>query len=70
MPSGLRPASARPCGWPRRWLRRRTGRPSWRRRWRSCRLRTVALLGRNGVGKTTLISTVMGLVRPYEGSVL
>ncbi|MER5485233.1 ABC transporter ATP-binding protein [Streptomyces sp. NPDC002812] len=31
---------------------------------------TVALLGRNGVGKTTLISTVMGLVRPYEGSVL
>ncbi|MCX5403240.1 ABC transporter ATP-binding protein [Streptomyces sp. NBC_00335] len=30
---------------------------------------TVALLGRNGVGKTTLISTVMGLVRPYEGSV-
>lgn len=29
----------------------------------------VALLGRNGVGKTTLISTVMGLVRPYEGSV-
>ncbi|MFF1409037.1 ABC transporter ATP-binding protein [Streptomyces sp. NPDC058289] len=31
---------------------------------------TVALLGRNGVGKTTLISTVMGLVRPYEGSVV
>ncbi|MFJ8017019.1 ABC transporter ATP-binding protein [Streptomyces sp. NPDC096339] len=30
---------------------------------------TVAVLGRNGVGKTTLISTVMGLVRPYEGSV-
>ncbi|MDG4856628.1 ABC transporter ATP-binding protein [Streptomyces sp. T-3] len=30
---------------------------------------TVALLGRNGVGKTTLISTVMGFVRPYEGSV-
>ncbi|MFI8497042.1 ABC transporter ATP-binding protein [Streptomyces sp. NPDC085524] len=30
---------------------------------------TVALLGRNGVGKTTLVSTVMGLVRPYEGSV-
>ena len=29
----------------------------------------VAVLGRNGVGKTTLISTVMGLVRPYEGSV-
>ncbi|MFE2328568.1 ABC transporter ATP-binding protein [Streptomyces sp. NPDC059385] len=29
----------------------------------------VALLGRNGVGKTTLISTVMGFVRPYAGSV-
>ncbi|MFD4916647.1 ABC transporter ATP-binding protein [Streptomyces virginiae] len=29
----------------------------------------VAVLGRNGVGKTTLISTVMGFVRPYEGSV-
>ncbi|MFI6003198.1 ABC transporter ATP-binding protein [Streptomyces sp. NPDC051366] len=29
----------------------------------------VAVLGRNGVGKTTLISTVMGLVRPYGGSV-
>ncbi|MFJ8666309.1 ABC transporter ATP-binding protein [Streptomyces sp. NPDC093600] len=29
----------------------------------------LALLGRNGVGKTTLISTVMGFVRPYEGSV-
>ncbi|MGW7029703.1 ABC transporter ATP-binding protein [Streptomyces xanthophaeus] len=29
----------------------------------------VAVLGRNGVGKTTLISTAMGLVRPYQGSV-
>ncbi|MFE3288736.1 ATP-binding cassette domain-containing protein, partial [Streptomyces sp. NPDC059233] len=29
----------------------------------------LALLGRNGVGKTTLISTVMGFVRPYAGSV-
>ncbi len=29
----------------------------------------VAVLGRNGVGKTTLMSTVMGFVRPYEGSV-
>ncbi|MGW6983079.1 ABC transporter ATP-binding protein [Streptomyces sp. NPDC054932] len=29
----------------------------------------VAVLGRNGVGKTTLISTVMGFVRPYAGSV-
>jgi branched-chain amino acid transport system ATP-binding protein len=31
--------------------------------------RVVALLGRNGVGKTTLISTVMGLLKPYAGSV-
>ncbi|WP_371619101.1 ABC transporter ATP-binding protein [Streptomyces sp. NBC_00454] len=30
---------------------------------------TLAVLGRNGVGKTTLVSTVMGLVRPYEGSI-
>ncbi|MFD9407600.1 ABC transporter ATP-binding protein [Streptomyces sp. NPDC059989] len=30
---------------------------------------TVAVLGRNGVGKTTLISTVAGFVRPYGGSV-
>ncbi|MET9602879.1 ABC transporter ATP-binding protein [Streptomyces sp. NPDC006459] len=29
----------------------------------------IAVLGRNGVGKTTLISTVMGFVRPYEGSI-
>jgi len=29
----------------------------------------VALLGRNGVGKSTLISTVMALLRPYAGSV-
>lgn len=29
----------------------------------------VALLGRNGVGKSTLVSTVMGLLRPYAGSV-
>ncbi|MFG2982195.1 ABC transporter ATP-binding protein [Streptomyces sp. NPDC048258] len=29
----------------------------------------VAVLGRNGVGKTTLMSTVMGFVRPYGGSV-
>ncbi|MBT2469327.1 ABC transporter ATP-binding protein [Streptomyces sp. ISL-66] len=29
----------------------------------------VAVLGRNGVGKTTLVSTIMGFVRPYEGSV-
>lgn len=30
---------------------------------------TLVVLGRNGVGKTTLISTVIGFVRPYEGSV-
>ncbi|MGE9782880.1 ABC transporter ATP-binding protein [Janibacter sp. G368] len=30
---------------------------------------TVALLGRNGVGKTTLMSTVMGFVRAQRGSI-
>ncbi|CAM5638148.1 ABC transporter ATP-binding protein [Streptomyces avidinii] len=30
----------------------------------------LAVLGRNGVGKTTLVSTVMGFLRPYEGSVV
>jgi branched-chain amino acid transport system ATP-binding protein len=29
----------------------------------------LAVLGRNGVGKTTLVSTLMGLVRPYAGTV-
>jgi branched-chain amino acid transport system ATP-binding protein len=29
----------------------------------------VALLGRNGVGKTTLMNTVVGLVRPRAGSI-
>jgi len=29
----------------------------------------LAVLGRNGVGKTTLVSTLMGLLRPYGGSV-
>src|SRR5262249_50822421 len=31
--------------------------------------RTLGLLGRNGVGKTTLIMTLMGLVPPSAGSV-
>ncbi|MDV3223184.1 ABC transporter ATP-binding protein [Intrasporangium sp.] len=30
----------------------------------------LGLLGRNGVGKSTLVSTVMGLVRPKSGSVV
>jgi len=30
----------------------------------------VGLLGRNGVGKSTTLKTVMGLVRPSEGSVV
>lgn len=30
----------------------------------------VALLGRNGVGKTTFVHTIMGMVRPIAGSVL
>jgi branched-chain amino acid transport system ATP-binding protein len=30
----------------------------------------VTLLGRNGMGKTTTIATIMGLVRPWRGSVL
>jgi branched-chain amino acid transport system ATP-binding protein len=29
----------------------------------------VALLGRNGAGKTTFVHTVMGLLKPYSGSV-
>ena len=31
--------------------------------------RILALLGRNGVGKTTLVMTIMGLVRPSRGQV-
>ena len=30
----------------------------------------VGLLGRNGVGKSTTLKTVMGLVRPSHGAVL
>ncbi|WP_064745126.1 ABC transporter ATP-binding protein [Pseudonocardia acaciae] len=30
----------------------------------------VALLGRNGVGKTTLISTIMGFIRPSAGEIV
>jgi branched-chain amino acid transport system ATP-binding protein len=29
----------------------------------------VALLGRNGVGKSTTLNTVMGLVSPQSGSI-
>lgn len=31
--------------------------------------RVVALLGRNGAGKSTLCSTIMGMLRPYQGSI-
>jgi branched-chain amino acid transport system ATP-binding protein len=31
--------------------------------------RLTTLVGSNGVGKTTLLSTVMGLLRPWQGSV-
>jgi branched-chain amino acid transport system ATP-binding protein len=31
---------------------------------------TVSLLGRNGMGKTTLLRTLMGLLRPKRGSIL
>ena len=30
---------------------------------------TVGLLGRNGMGKTTLVHTVMQLLRPWSGTV-
>jgi branched-chain amino acid transport system ATP-binding protein len=32
--------------------------------------RTLGLLGRNGVGKSTLVMTIMGLLRPTAGSIL
>jgi branched-chain amino acid transport system ATP-binding protein len=31
---------------------------------------TIGLMGRNGMGKTTLIKTLLGLVRPSEGRVM
>jgi iron complex transport system ATP-binding protein len=31
--------------------------------------RTLAVIGRNGVGKTTLIRTLLGLIAPHEGRV-
>lgn len=31
--------------------------------------KVVALMGRNGVGKTTLLKTVMGLIRPLSGTI-
>ncbi|WP_340149591.1 ABC transporter ATP-binding protein [uncultured Sneathiella sp.] len=39
----------------------------------SCRFengRVTALMGRNGMGKTTLLKTIMGLIKPKSGSVL
>lgn len=30
---------------------------------------SISVIGRNGVGKTTLVSAVMGLLRPYRGSI-
>ncbi|OGO32876.1 MAG: ABC transporter ATP-binding protein [Chloroflexi bacterium RBG_16_56_11] len=30
---------------------------------------TVCILGRNGVGKTTTLKTIMGMVRPHSGSI-
>ena len=30
----------------------------------------TALVGSNGVGKTTLLRTVVGLIRPWQGSIV
>ena len=32
--------------------------------------KVVALMGRNGVGKSTLLKTVMGLIRPLSGTIV
>lgn len=32
--------------------------------------RVVCLMGRNGVGKTTLLKTIMGLLKPWSGTIL
>lgn len=34
-----------------------------------CAGETVGLMGRNGMGKTTLVRTIMGLVRPRSGTI-
>ncbi|HXG42081.1 MAG TPA: ATP-binding cassette domain-containing protein [Dehalococcoidia bacterium] len=34
-----------------------------------CQGEVVAVLGRNGMGKTTLLHTIMGLVRPWSGRI-
>ena len=31
---------------------------------------TVCLLGRNGVGKTTTLKSIMGMVRPAKGNIV
>ena len=31
--------------------------------------KVVALMGRNGVGRSTLLKTVMGLIRPLSGTI-
>ena len=36
----------------------------------ACRGEVVALLGRNGAGKSTTLKTLMGLIRPLSGEVL